>query len=69
LQQRFAPHARQRVENSLIGEILRLYRSAATKELRMIRKIERVLDALLAPLARELERLRPSAVRGLFGPF
>jgi hypothetical protein len=29
----------------------------------MIAKIERILDALFAPLARELERLPPQALR------
>jgi hypothetical protein len=33
----------------------------------MIAKIERFLDALFAPLARELERLPPQAMR--FNPF
>ncbi|GEM_PF-1342874 len=32
-------------------------------------KIERFLDAMFAPLARELGRLPPQAVRGLFGGF
>lgn len=35
----------------------------------MIAAIERFLDALFAPLARELARLPASAVRGMFGPF
>lgn len=35
----------------------------------MIAAIERFLDALFAPLAREIGRMPASAVRGLFGPF
>ena len=35
----------------------------------MIAAIERFLDAMFAPLARELERLPASAVRGMFGVF
>ncbi len=35
----------------------------------MMRAIERFLDAMFAPLARELGRLPPQAVRGLFGGF
>jgi hypothetical protein len=35
----------------------------------MIAAIERFLDALFAPLARELARLPPSAVRGMFYGF
>lgn len=35
----------------------------------MFAAIERFLDAALAPLARELERLPASAIRGMFGPF
>lgn len=33
----------------------------------MLARIERILDAMLAPLARELERLPPQALR--FGVF
>jgi hypothetical protein len=39
------------------------------KELPMIAAIERFLDAIFAPLARELARLPASAVRGLFMSF
>jgi hypothetical protein len=35
----------------------------------MLAMIERFLDSLFAPLARELGRMPPSAVRGLFGGF
>jgi hypothetical protein len=35
----------------------------------MIAAIERFLDAMFAPLARELDRLPPSAVRGMFHGF
>ena len=35
----------------------------------MLAKIERFLDALIAPLARELGRLPPTALRGMFGPY
>jgi hypothetical protein len=35
----------------------------------MTAAIERFLDAVFAPLARMLERLPPSAVRGMFGGY